>query len=271
MGVMCMKRMLIKQVRLGAFITVLVIFVGGCVVHETTEKILTPEQEAARIQRSARLHTELAAEYFNRKQYKIALEEVDEALKSVPDYALAFNMLGLIHMVLGEDSKARSNFERALKAQPGNSEVHNNYGWFLCERFPEQMDNAIDHFMTALRDPLYETRHVAYANAGLCELKRDHFADASLYFGESLSLQPDYRPVLVGLIEMDFKANKIAIAQEKLSEFMQKYQPTARSLWLGMQIEQTAGNAQAADSYFFQLKKRFPDSDEARAVKKGGN
>jgi len=173
-------------------------------------------------------------------------------------------------MALGEDTKAQSNFERALKLDPGDSEIHNNYGWFLCERSPEKMDIAIDHFMVALRDPLYETRHVAYANAGKCELKRGHSTAASLYFGESLSLQPGYPPAQVGLIEMDFKAGKIAVAREKLSDFMQKYQPTARSLWLGIQLEQAIGNDKAADSYLFQLQKKFPDSSEARAVKEGG-
>ncbi len=260
-----------KCVRLSILMSVVgVVFLGGC-VHEPTEEQLTPEQMAMRAERSARVHTELAAEYFYRRQYKIALEEIDKALKSNPDYAPAYSVLGLTNMALGEDVKAQSNFERALKLEPDNSEIHNNYGWFLCERLPERMDSAINHFMTALRDPLYETRHVAYANAGMCELKRDHFTAASLYLGESLLLQPDYRPAKVGFIEMDFKTGKIAIAREKLSNFMQKYQPTARSLWLGVQIERVTGNSQAANSYLFQLQKKFPDSNEARAIKKVGD
>lgn len=260
---------LTENLRLTGFIFLVGVFLGGC-VHEPIEGRLTPEQTAARAEQSARIHTELAGEYFNRGQYKVALEEVDEALKSNANYAPAFSMLGLIYMALDEDGKAQSNFDRALRGEPGNSEIHNNYGWFLCERYPEQMDRAINHFMTALKDPLYETRHVAYANAGLCELKRNNFSKASLYFRESLSRQPNYRPALVGLIEMDFKKGNIAAARSKLSEFMQTYQPTARSLWLGIQIEQASGNARAADSYRFQLQKNYPNSREIKAVREGG-
>lgn len=258
-----------EDLRLIGFMFILGVFLGGC-VHEPIEGRLTPEQTAARAEKSARIHTELAGEYFNRGQYKVALEEVDEALKSNANYAPAYGMLGLIYMALEEDDKARSNFERALKNEPGNPEIHNNYGWFLCERSPQQMDRAINHFMTALRDPLYETRHVAYANAGLCELKRNDFDKASLYFRESLSLQPAYRPALVGLIEKDFKEGNIAAARSKLTEFMQMYQPTARSLWLGFQIERASGNARAADSYRFQLQKNYPNSRETKAVREGG-
>lgn len=245
------------------------VLLSSC-VHEPVEGRLSPEQIAARAEKSARIHTELAAEYYYRGQYKVSLEEVDDALKANPDYAPAFGVLGLIYMALGEDNKAQSNFVQALKLAPGDSEIHNNFGWFLCERFPEKMDTAINHFMTALKDPLYETRHIAYANAGICELKRDNYTDASLYLSESLSHLSGYRPALVGLIEMDYKRGRISIAQSKLNDFMQKYQPTARSLWLGIQIERAIGNTRAANSYLFQLQKHFPDSKEAKAVKQGG-
>ena len=263
------KIMLTKSVKPSVLVVVLVVFLGGC-VHEPIEGRLTPEQSAARAEKSARIHTELAAEYYYRGQYKVALEEIDAALESKQNYAPALSVLGLVYMALGEDSKAQSNFNQALKIEPGNSELNNNYGWFLCERFSDQMDKAISHFMTALKDPLYETRHIAYANAGICELKRNNFSVASRYFDESLSLQPNYRPALVGLIEMDFKAGKIVAAQSKLSEFMQKYQPTARSLWLGVQIERVVGNTRAANSYLFQLQKNFPNSSETRAVRESG-
>ncbi len=259
----------IKHAGLVGLVFLLSVFLTGC-VHEPIEPSLTPDQIAARANKSARIHTELAAEYFYRGQYKVALEEVDEALKSNAEYAPAFSMLGLIYMELEEDSKAQSYFERALRFEPGNPEIHNNYGWFLCQRMPEQMDGAINHFMTALRDPLYDTRHIAYANAGICELKRNNFSEASLYFRESLSFQPNYRPALVGLIEMDFQRGDAGMARSKLSEFMQKFQPTARSLWLGRQIEQAAGNSRAADSYLFQLQKNFPNSKEAKAAREGG-
>lgn len=246
----------------------LAIFTAGC-VHEPSGVILTPEQEAARVAKSAKIHTELASEYYFRRQYKVALEEVDAALKSNPNYAPTYNVLGLIHMALDENSKAQSSFERALRLAPDDPEIHNNYGWFLCERYPDRIDRAIDHFRRAINDPLYETRHIAYANAGLCEIKRNNFTEASFFLREALTLHSSYRPALVGLIEMDFKRGQLAAAQSRLTEFKQKYSPTVKSLELGIQIERAMNNPRAVDSYMFQLQKLFPDSKEARAAREG--
>lgn len=257
-----------KNIRILCVFCVLGIFTAGC-VHEPIESKLTPEQEAARVAKSAKIHTELAAEYFFRGQYKIALEEIDAAFKANANYAPAFNVLGLIYMALDEDSKAQSNFERALRSAPNNPEVNNNYGWFLCERYPDQIDRAIHHFMQAINDPLYETRYVAYANAGLCEIKRNNFAEASVFLRESLMLHPGYRPALVGLVEMDLKQGQLDVAQSRLTDFMQKFAPTAKSLELGIRIERAMGNIRGADSYLFQLQKNFPDSKEARAAREG--
>lgn len=250
-------------------ITGVLVFMAGC-VHEPTEGKLTPEQQAARIAKSAKIHTELAAEYFFRGQNKVALEEVDAALKANANYAPAYNMLGLIYMALDENATAQANFERALRLTPNDPEIHNNYGWFICERHPDQIERALNHFMRAFNDPLYDTRHIAYANAGLCEIKRNNFAEAAAYLRESLAIHGSYRPALVGLVEMDFKRGQLAAAQSRLTEFMQRHNPTAKSLELGIQIERARGNLRAAESYLFQLQKNFPDSKEARAAREGG-
>ena len=259
----------LRKLALCCMIGVLVVLAAGC-VHEPPEGKLTPEQEAARLAKSAKIHTELASEYFFRRQYKVALEEVDAALKADANYAPAFNMLGLIHMVLDENSKAQLHFERALRLSPNDPEIHNNYGWFLCERYPDRIDSAIDHFKRAINDPLYETRYIAYANAGLCEIKRNNYPEASAYLRESLAQNSGYRPALVGLIEMDYKRGQLDLAQSRLNGFMQRYAPTIKSLVLGIQIERALRNPRAVDSYLFQLQKNFPDSKEARTAREGG-
>ncbi len=245
----------------------LVLLVSGC-VQQPIEGGLTKQQMANRSQESARIHTELAAEYFYRGQMKVAIEEVDEALNAASNYAPAYNVMGLINMKLNQDSQAQVNFQKAIRYAPNDPEINNNYGWFLCERFPERMDQAIGHFMTALQDPLYATPEKSYANAGICELKRDNTTEAKSLFRHALSVQPDFPPALVGMIEIDFKNGDVAVAKSKLSDFMQHSQQTPESLWLAVQIERAVGNRLAEDSYMFQLLKHFPDSKEAIAVRK---
>ena len=80
----------------------------------------TKEEKQARAHQSAKVHTELAGEYFNRGQMEVALEEIDEALKAEPNYAPAHNVFGLINMKLNEDAKRckilrrQSNWRRMM-------------------------------------------------------------------------------------------------------------------------------------------------------------
>lgn len=230
---------------------------------------MSVQANAERAFQSAKIHTELAAEYFHRGQLDVALEEVTEALKAQSDYALAYNVLGLINMTLNENSKALDNFEQAIGKAPKNPEIHNNYGWFLCQRFPQRMDQAISHFMTAAIDPLYSTPEMSYTNAGICEIKRQKYNEGQIFFQKALSIQPNYSPALIGLIDTDFQRGNLIDAQSKLALFQKTNSPTPESLILAIKIEQALGNQLAVDSYIFQLQKHFPESKEAAAIREG--
>ena len=125
---------------------------------------LGKEQSESEKKAGTVLHTQLAGAYYNRRQFKIAIDEANKALKANPNYAPAYNVLGLIYMDLHEDKLAKENFERALEIAPKDPETHNNFGWFLCQRMPEQADQAMKHFMAALKDSLYSTPEMANTN-----------------------------------------------------------------------------------------------------------
>ena len=92
----------------------------------------TPQKNAVTdAQTRAHVHTDLAAGYFELGNYGVALQEANEALKSDPNFAPAFNVLGLVYMELRDDKSAESNFQNALRIAPLDSDANNNYGWFL--------------------------------------------------------------------------------------------------------------------------------------------
>ncbi|MDP1952393.1 MAG: tetratricopeptide repeat protein, partial [Betaproteobacteria bacterium] len=80
----------------------------------------------------ARIHTELGSAYFERGNLGVALEELRIAIGADPNYAQAYNVLGLVHMDLRENDVAQRHFERALALSPNDPDINNNYGWFLC-------------------------------------------------------------------------------------------------------------------------------------------
>ena len=106
------------------------IYLSGCAHAPAVDKS-TPEELKQKALQSAVVHTELAGQYYQRGQYRVAIEEANIALKSKSDYASAYNMLGLIYMDLQEDAHAEDNFERALKIAGSDPDIHNNYGLSL--------------------------------------------------------------------------------------------------------------------------------------------
>ncbi len=251
-----------------AGITGCLIWLAACGQLPIQEKP-TPEELKQRALQSARIHTELAGQYYHRGQYRVAIEEAEIALQKKPDYAPAYNMLGLVFMDLQEDERAERNFERGLGIAPDDADMHNNFGWFLCQRKPGLMTQAIDHFMAAVRDPLYETPERTYANAGLCVLKQNDFEQAQVFFQQALIIRPGYSLAQLGLVELDFVRGDLKKAWSGVNRYLQTHPSAPGSLWLAIRIARANGDVNAEANYAFQLQRRFPDSREARALRAG--
>ena len=135
------------------------------------------------------MHTELAGLYYQRAQFGVALEELNNALQADRDYAPAYSVRGLVHMALREDKEAEADFKRSLRLDNTDSDTHNNYGWFLCQR--GRANESIEQFMAAIKNPLYTTPGLAYLNAGLCSRKAGNNKDAEDFLQKALLVQPD--------------------------------------------------------------------------------
>ncbi len=73
----------------------------------------TATEIAADARNRAVIHTQLAANYYSRRQYDVTLDELKIATTSDPKYVLAYNLFGLTYMELGEDQLAEENFAKA--------------------------------------------------------------------------------------------------------------------------------------------------------------
>lgn len=117
-------------------------------------------------QSRARVHTELAALYYQQGSMKTALDELANAIRIDPQYAPAYSMQGLVYMQLGEQSQANSNFQKAIALAPNDPDIRNNYGLFLCET--RQYQQGIAQLDLAIANPLYNTPVRALVNASRC-------------------------------------------------------------------------------------------------------
>ncbi len=227
-----------------------------------------PERETTRERASAKVHTELAGLYYERAQMGTALGEIELALQADHDYAPAYNVRGLIHMALREDASAEEDFQRSLRIDENNSEAHNNYGWFMCQRGRE--NDSIPQFMAALKNPLYETPERAYLNAGVCSRKAGNNADAEEFLLQALRIQPNLAPAQVAMAELKFASGDYVAAKKFFTKYSEKNDNlTAEQLWLAVRIERKAGDRNAAASYGLQLRKRYPDAHETQLLMQG--
>ncbi len=214
----------------------------------------------------ARSHTELGAAYFQQNKFEIALDEFNRAVEIDPAYAQAYNGLGLVYAALGEDAKADANFKKAIEVQPGNSESHNNYGSFLCDR--KRYDESIVHFLTAVKNPLYATPNLAYANAGICSARKNDTKNAEIYLNKALQIEPLTHSAAQQLADIQFKRGDAKAAQKTLQNALIA-RPSAETLWLGIKIERALGDKDAVASYALQLRQEYPDSDQTRLLLSG--
>jgi type IV pilus assembly protein PilF len=214
----------------------------------------------------ARIHTELGSAYFERGSMGVALEELHTAIAADPNYASAYNVLGLVHMELHENAVAEQHFEHALRLSPNDPDINNNYGWFLCQTGREQQ--SIAYFLAALKNPLYNTPARSYVNAGLCSLKNNE-ADAINYFERALRSAPDNLQALLNLASVRYKRGQLEAARGLIGRFNKLVEPTAESLWLALRIERKLGDRPSENALAAQLRRRFSGSQEYRDLIQG--
>jgi len=215
----------------------------------------------------ARIHTELAAQYFLRAQHAVALQGLDEALRADPNYAPAHNMLGLVYGDLREDAKAEASFKRAIALQRNYSEAHNNYGWFLCQR--GRYDDSLAQFELALTNPLYATPERALTNAGLCSLQKGDLKAAEDYLQRALRRVPNQPTALLALADLHARQGRLLSARNLLKQAAAVTELDAPGLWLGVRVERQLGDRASEASYASQLERRFPDSEQTHWLRSG--
>jgi type IV pilus assembly protein PilF len=228
----------------------------------------TPEQDTTRAEAIARIHTELAASYLDRTQYAVALQELEVALRSDSRFAPAYNVRALVRMALHEDEKANADFLHSLDLDNDSSVAHNDYGWFLCQR--GRAKESIKQFQDALKNPLYATPEMAYANLGLCSKKAGQMKDVEANLQRALIIHPGMPAALYGLADWSYDNGDYAGAKSYFLRFIQVSPDlNAEQLWLAVRIERKVHDRNSEASYALQLRKFFPDSREAQLLSQG--
>jgi len=238
------------------------LLLAACSSQSTTETKQVTDNTPADGRRRAEVHTALAGEYYQRGNYPVALSETRAAIKDDSTYFGAYNMQGLVLMELREDTLARESFTQALRLQPNNPEVLNNFGWFLCVRTNESQ-RGLELMKHAQQDKMYPTPEKAYLSAGLClrRLKRNQEAEEQLR--RAVLIRPDLIGALYNLAQIAFERGDMKDAENYLLRYMRlTSQPNLEALVMGVKIARMRNDGAAEQSYLQQMRRRFPDAPE---------
>ncbi len=226
------------------------------------------EQAAQDATDRARAHMELGVGYYENGQYQYAIEELNEALKARSNYVPAHNGLALVYMDLKEDKKAEEAFKKALQYEPRNPAARNNFGQFLCSR--GRTEEGLGQLLEAVKNPLYETPDLAYQNAGVCARRAGDNQRAEEYFRQAVMRNPRQAQALFNLSDLNYVKKNYSQAKAYADRLIQLTDiPGPELLWLAARTARKLGDAQSVTQYGNQLRKRYPEAPETRALLDG--
>jgi type IV pilus assembly protein PilF len=253
------------------------LFLGACAstgssgeagsVNSANTSVVPEAPDESEERRRARIRLELATGYYQQRNYNVALDELRQSLLADPNYASAYGLLGLIYMDLNEKDKALGSFQKGLQLLPNDSELNNNYGWYLCRNGRER--ESIDFFIKATRNPLYTTPARPLHNAGICALKGGDEVAAEKYFLQSYQADPRNPVALFQLADLYLKRNDLERARTYSKRLLTLYEPNAETLWLSLKVERKLGNRDGEASLGSQLRRKYPQSRETAFLMTG--
>ena len=162
----------------------------------------TPLSPASRpasdMARAAEISVQLGIEYLKEGELDQALNKVERAVQQDSPLPSAHSALALFKQRLGQAKEAERHFQHAIKLAPESSETQNNYSVFLFSQ--GQYQEAEERFLTAVKNPLYDTPELAYENAALAAKQRADFSKAEEYYRSALQIDPRLPSICILLV-----------------------------------------------------------------------
>ncbi|MGD8407023.1 MAG: type IV pilus biogenesis/stability protein PilW [Thiohalophilus sp.] len=236
------------------------LLIGACTT--TSEPQLSDE----RLQQASDLNAELGVRYMQQGNNERAMDKLQKAIEQNEDNARAHQFLGELYRRVGKPDEAAKHFLVALDLTPKDPSLLNNYAILLCDQ--KKFDDAQTNFEKALNDPVYSGKAGIYANMAQCAEAQNKLKRAEEYYLKALKLDPRVPSANMGMAQITFDMGLYSQSRQYLERFLEQRKHNAQSLWLGILLERRAGNRNRVASYAILLKGRFPDSEEARKLRK---
>jgi len=214
--------------------------------------------------RIADTNLRLGLGYLQQGREKAALQKLQKAVDTMPEYAEAHSSLALAYIHMDQPDKAEEHYQRAVELKPDDGSIQNNYAVFLCGQ--GQYAEAEQHFLAAIKSRRYRTPAEALENLGVCMLQVPDLEKAEIYLRRALQVDPRLPGALLQMARVSVEKKRIMSARA----YLQRYQEVATlgpdGLWLGIQVETELGDMATVREYKTLLRKNYSDSNEMRLL-----
>ena len=207
---------------------------------------------------------QLGSAYLQQGNLAIAKEKLERAVKQAPRDPEVHGLLAMLYQRLGDDRKAEAEYRTAQALAPRDPEQLNNYAVFLCG--VGRVDEGVQRFQEAARNPLYRTPWAAYTNSGVCLRGAKRDAEAEPLFVRALQARSDYAEAAIQLVGLELSQDRAADAYNRATDFLKNNPPSAELLLLGWRAARAQNKPADAAKLAWRLQTEFPDSEQSHAL-----
>jgi len=236
---------------------------AGCVSSDGSKALKREDPTDA----AAKTNIQLGVAYLQQGNYPLAREKLERSLKQNPKDPDVHTSLGLLYDRVGEAKLADKHFREALRLAPTNPDISNNYAIYLCKN--GRVDEGVTRFAVVAANKYYRTPEVALTNAGVCLRDVKRFDEAQQKFAGAIKIRPNYSEATVQLASLHVERGQLAEARKVVDTYLGAFRPNADVLFAAVSVARAAKDKMSEEKFSRTLRLEFPDSEQARALKRG--
>ena len=250
------------------------LFMSGCTTTQTTvvdssgKEVMVPNPpKPGSPNERAKAHTELGEAYLSQSNIRTALEEGNKAVSIDARYALGYNLLGKVYMVLQDFPKAKFHLDRAMKLDSDNTDINISYGWHVCQtEKTDPIGKSSAYFDKAANDRLYQFPERPYLMMAACTDRHRQYQKSIIYYQRVQSLMPSDVISRYGLANAYHQLGDDVGAQKLLYPLLQVEKPLPAVLTLGIQVEGALNRRQKQMEYLKKLRRLYGEGTEFQEI-----
>lgn len=246
-----------------AAVVLLAATLAGCVTGDGRKPL---KQESSDVTAS-KYNVQLGTAYLQQGNYALAREKLERAVKQNPKDPDVHTSLGLLYDRTGDIKLADRHFREALRLAPDKPEVSNNYAIYLCKN--GRVDEGVERFGAVASNKYYRTPEVALTNAGVCLRGAKRLDEAKKHFTGAIKARPNYSEATVQLAALLLEQSDFVEARKVVDTYINAFKPNPDVLFAAVSVARASKDKLAEEKYSRTLRMEFPDSAQARALKRG--